>query len=104
VYVLYIYYYPLPNNFYMTSQTQQTPYFTQDYGSGLKPTTADFAEATSMTNSSAQSGGLAPDVAALQACASNPSQFFVANSASDIGTAMNEMLASALSTTIRVTQ
>ncbi len=104
IYVLYIYYYPLPNNFYMTSQTTQTPYFTGDYGTGLKPTTADFAENTSMTSSSPQSGGLPPDVAALQSCASSPSQFFVANSASDIGNAMNLMLASALSTTIRVTQ
>lgn len=104
IYVLYIYYYPLPNNFYMTSQTTQTPYFTQDYGSGLKPTTANFAEATTMTNSSAQSGGLPPDVAALQACASTPSQFFIANSAADIGNAMNQMLAAALSTTIRVVQ
>ena len=104
IYVLYIYYYPLPNNFYKTSQTKQTAYFTQDYGAGLKPTTADFAETTSMTNASPQSGGMPPDVAALQACASNPSQFFVANNASDIGNAMNEMLASALSTTIRITQ
>ncbi len=104
IYVLYIYYYPLPNNFYMTSQTTQTPYFTEDYGTGLNPTTADFAENTNMTSSSPQSGNLPPDVAALQACASSPSQFFVANSASDIGNAMNLMLASALSTTIRVTQ
>ncbi len=78
VYVLYTPYYPLPNPFYL-NQGART-----------------YVEPTVPPASSN------PDVAALQACATKPSQFYVASSAGDIQTAMLAMLASALNTPARI--
>jgi Flp pilus assembly protein TadG len=108
VYVLYIDYNSLPNQYYMTRNVTPTPYFYEDYPSlnGQSLTTQDYAEPSAATNNGHAPGpnAISPDEAALQACASSPSDFFVANNAADISTAMNAMLKSALSTTIRITQ
>jgi Flp pilus assembly protein TadG len=108
VYILYIDYNPLPNQYYMTSSVTQTPYFTEDFPNvnASQVTTQEDAEPTSTVNGGYVPGpnAVSPDEAALQACASSPSDFFVANNAADISTAMNAMLKSALSSTIRLTQ
>ncbi|MEE3501031.1 hypothetical protein [Acidiphilium acidophilum] len=108
VYVLYIDYNSLPNNYYMTADVPQTPYFDEDYplvnASGI--TTQEDAEPTSVTNGGnpPSADAMSPDETALQSCASSPSDFYVANNAAAISTAMNAMLKSALSTTIRITR
>jgi len=108
VYVLYINYNSLPNQYYMTTNVPQTPYFDEDYSSvnSSQITTQEDAEPTSTTNGGNPPGSsaMSPDETALQACASSPSDFYVANDAAAISTAMNAMLKSALSTTIRITQ
>ncbi len=108
VYVLYVDYNPLPNQYYMTWSVTQTPYFTEDFPNvnASQVTTQNDAEPSSTTNGGNTPGpnAISPDEAALQACASSPSDFFVANNAADISTAMNAMLKSALSSTIRLTQ
>jgi Flp pilus assembly protein TadG len=108
VYVLYIDYNSLPNEYYMTQSVTPTPYFTEDFPNvnAGQVTTQEDAEPSSTTNGGYPPGPntVSPDEAALQACASSPSDFFVANNAADISTAMNAMLKSALSTTIRLTQ
>lgn len=108
VYVLYIDYNSLPNQYYMTTNVPQTPYFDEDYSSvnSSQITTQEDAEPTSATNGGnpPSSSAMSPDETALQACASSPSDFYVANDAAAISTAMNAMLKSALSTTIRITQ
>lgn len=107
VYVLYIEYNPLPNYYYLGGYgSVPTSYFRQDYPHISNPSPQDYAEPTSVTNNGNPPGPttVSPDVAALQACASSPSDFFSATSAADISTAMNAMLKSAISSTIRVTQ
>jgi len=103
IYVLYITYYPLANIFYQTTNAATSPYFQQDFGNITAAPTIDFAENTNLTSGSANSGGLPPDVAALQACASSPADFYTATSTADINSAMNAMLEAALSTTVRIT-
>lgn len=106
VYVLYISYNSLPNLYYMTQNVQQTPYFAEDFPSisQNQVTTQDDAEPSSaVAGDPVPSPTVSPDEAALQACASSPADFFEATSAADISTAMNAMLKSALSTTIRIT-
>ncbi|MDD2877094.1 MAG: pilus assembly protein TadG-related protein [Acidiphilium sp.] len=107
VYVLYVDYYPAANAWYETDKVTPTPYFTEDFPR-VNPNslvTQSFAEATSVTNNGQPPGpnAVSPDEAALQACASSSSDFFIANNAADISTAMNAMLKSALSSAIRVT-
>jgi Flp pilus assembly protein TadG len=108
VYVLYIEYNPLPNYYYLGGYNNSpgTSYFDQDFPSVVDPSPQDFAEATSADfgGQPPPANAMSPDEAALQACASSPSDFYIANDSGAISTAMNAMLKSALSTTIRITQ
>ncbi|MGC9270252.1 TadE/TadG family type IV pilus assembly protein [Acidiphilium sp.] len=105
VYVLYIEYDPLANTWYETSSATPTSYFHEDFPNVKSPTPQDFAEATSADyGGTVPANAMSPDEAALQACASSPSDFYVATNAAAISTAMNAMLKSALSSAIRITQ
>jgi Flp pilus assembly protein TadG len=55
-------------------------------------------------NSVQAGSSLTPLQQGMQACASSPSDFFMASSAADIQTAMSQMLKSALDSAIRITQ
>ncbi len=76
VYVLYTPYLPLPNPWYISNDKQ--------YAEPAVP------------------GGTSPILAALQACASSPANFFQASDPSAINAAMQQMLASALNSPARV--
>jgi Flp pilus assembly protein TadG len=104
VYVLYIDYLSLANTFYQTSGATATKYFTNDTNGGSNGTTKDYAEATAKTAGVTAFNGQPPDYAALQACASAPSDFFEASNSSQIGTQMNAMLHAALTSSIQLTQ
>jgi Flp pilus assembly protein TadG len=115
VYVLYVDYNPVPNTWYEGTESGETvpnptPYFTEDFPSvrqtSTSPAPINFGQATALTNNgnTPSANAMSPDEAALQACASSPSDFYIANDAGAISTAMNAMLKSALSTTIRITQ
>jgi hypothetical protein len=77
VFVLYTPYYPLPNPFYLNNAKN-----------AVEPTVPPAASN--------------PVVAALQACATKPTQFYEASSPTDITNAMLAMLASALNTPARI--
>lgn len=115
VYVLYVEYNPVPNTWYEGTEPYEvvpepTPYFTEDFPNvaqtNTSPAPIDFAQATAVTNNgnTPAANAMSPDEAALQACASSPTDFYIANDAAAISTAMNAMLKSALSGTIRLTQ
>ncbi|MBW4034279.1 MAG: pilus assembly protein [Proteobacteria bacterium] len=115
VYVLYVVYNPVPNTWYEGKESGEvvpnpTPYFTEDFPhvtqSWTSPAPIDFAQVTALTNNgnTPSANAMSPDEAALQACASSPTDFYIANDAAAISTAMNAMLKSALSSTIRLTQ
>ncbi len=108
VYVLYIDYEPLSNDYYQTTDVTSTKYLNQDFPGLANQTPKDFAE---NTGAGAPAGApanpyatLTPDEAGLEACASSTSDFFEATSPKDIGTALNAMLQSALTSTIQITQ
>jgi hypothetical protein len=106
VYVLYIDYEPLSNTFYQKTNKASDVYINADYPALSDGTTKDYAEATATSEASPPSATvktLPPDEAGLYACASSPSDIFEASSASDIATALNAMLASALTSTIQLT-
>jgi hypothetical protein len=106
VYVLYVPYWSLSNAFYEkgVGGLGTTVYYTNDGGTST-PAAQVFAEPpASGTPGPAAYAGLAPDVAALQACASSGSTYFEADSSSDIAAKMQIMLKQALSSAIRVTQ
>jgi len=115
VYVLYIDYEPISNVFYQQDNYTNTgifksdPYIDEDYPSLANGTTKQFAESTAASQSAPPSGngsltGLTPDETALYACASSPSDFFEATNSAQIGTAMNAMLQSALTSSIQLTK
>lgn len=108
IYVLYIDYNPLGNQWYQ--QTTQLPshYTVQDYPTLDEPT-KDYAESTTYSvgnppNGNASLASVTPDEAGLIGCATNPSDFFEATSDSEIGATMNAMLHAALTSTIQLTQ
>jgi len=107
VYVLYIDYEPLSNQFYQTSHVTSTVYLDQDFPGLEHGTTKQYAENTGAgapPGAPASYATLTPDEAGLEACATSPSDFFEASSAQDIGTALQAMLQSALTSTIQLTQ
>jgi Flp pilus assembly protein TadG len=120
VYVLYVYYYPVPiNSFYVPydsspySQTDATDFSqlqfgTQSYENTLAgaPSGLSLAEIQGSNPDTATglgSGEVGPDTEALEACAS-PGDFYEASSTTDIENAMQAMLRSAISSSITVTQ
>jgi Flp pilus assembly protein TadG len=104
VYVLYVPYWSLSNAFYETSATGigTTVYYANDGGTGT-PTPQVLAEPPATTGPAAYAG-LAPNVAALQACASSANTYIEADNATAIAADMQKMLKQALSSAIRVTQ
>jgi Flp pilus assembly protein TadG len=109
VYVLYIDYVPLSNVFYQTAIQTPSPYLDQDYPSLATGSPKQWAESTAASQAKPPGGNaaltaLTPDETALYACASSPSDFFEATNSSQIGTAMNAMLQSALTSSIQLTK
>jgi hypothetical protein len=114
VYVLYISYYPLPNNFYAqyadgVPATAATGTDYPSFSSAALP--QGYAEGGSETNSSLgdasteiYDGGVPPDEAALEACASAPTDLYVASNSATINSQLSLILKSALSSAIRITQ
>lgn len=106
VYVLYVPYNRVPNTTYYVAADDgiSDPWTNEDYpaiensgGQSNGSTIQNYVEGTSgMTTS--------PDMAALEACASSPSDFFEATDSSQIDSKMTAMLQSALTTSIRLTQ
>jgi Flp pilus assembly protein TadG len=112
VYVLYIDYEPLANTFYQTSASQyfsSNAYLNADYPALAGGTTKQFAESTanSQANSLSQVDpnlpNLTPDETGLLGCASSPGDFFEASSSTEINTALEAMLASAMTSAIQLT-
>jgi len=127
VYVLYVYYYPIPTvSFYTPGDasyysTIDNTDFTQFVAgqhvyentlagaqSGLsfaevEGSNPDNGALDPVTNQPLGSGEVGANVEALEACAS-PGDFYEASSTSDIGNAMEAMLRSAISSSITVTQ
>jgi hypothetical protein len=105
VYVLYITYYPLAH----------LSYYTQNYFPSNAASNADFplsggtqyaVQTLSEVPSLSVTAGRytqSPEAQALEACASSPADFFSATSAADITNYLDQMLHSALSSTIRLT-
>jgi hypothetical protein len=105
VYVLYVPYWSLSNAFYESGVAGlgTTVYYANDGGAST-PTPQVFAEPPASGTGPAAYAGLAPDVAALQACASSASTYFEADNSAQIAAKMQIMLKEALSSAIRVTQ
>ena len=99
VYVLYVPYTPVPHLiFYNAGFDPQTdPYTNADYPAVSNGDYQQVVEGTGATN------GVAPDTAALKACASSTNDFFEADQASQITTAMQQMMTQAMPSTTRVT-
>lgn len=109
VYVLYIDYSPLGNQFYQITDMKASNYGKQDYPSLSAAPTKLYAQSTSSSvsnppNNAAALSTVTPDEAGLIGCASSPSDFFEATSDSEIATAMNAMLHAALTSSIQLTQ
>ena len=83
IFVLYTPYYPLPNPFYLSNGNNTARM-------AVEPTVPP-----ALSN---------PVIAALQACASNASQYYQASDSASIGTALQKMLLSALNTSGRISQ
>jgi Flp pilus assembly protein TadG len=111
VYVLYVTYYPPPTiSFYYQPFGSPTDNYTNaDYPSindGTERQMTQPASTTGVTPINSQYPGDSPNESALRACASTTGgqpDFFIANNAADIATAMSAMLKSALSSAIRLT-
>lgn len=109
VYVLYIDYSPLGNQWYQQSSEPATPYTQQDYLSLTSTHPQVLAESTTTSvnnppNNASTLSTVTPDEAGLIGCATSPSDFFEATSDSQIATAMNAMLHAALTSSIQLTQ
>jgi hypothetical protein len=109
VYVLYIDYDPLGNQWYQETSQKATPYGAQDYPALQNDPTKYYAESTTVSvgsppDANSSLSTVSPDEAALIGCASSPSDFFEATNDSQIGTAMSAMLHAALTSTIQLTQ
>jgi hypothetical protein len=106
VYVLYVTYYPLADTSYyrysMNANAATLADFSAKFPSAGSATAQTLSEVPSVT-SLPQRYTQSPEAQALQACASNAADFYQASSASDIQTALNQMLKSALASTIRLT-
>jgi Flp pilus assembly protein TadG len=108
VYVLYVDYYPVANGAYYTAPTPGGRYtntntntdFPSDKNANIQTLTEVTSEAGQPNDAEYKD---APIAKALQACASSPSNFYEANSSASIQTALNQMLKSALASTIRLT-
>jgi hypothetical protein len=112
VYVLYIDYEPLANTFYQISANQYfatNAYLNTDYPGLENGTTKDLAESTSTSRADSLSQvdpslpNLTPDETGLLGCASSPGDFFEASSSSEISTALQAMLVSAMTSAIQLT-
>jgi len=109
VYVLYIPYWSLANNYYQADpypDITPTPYYTDDGGTGTPGTYSpkQFAEPPTGAGPAAY-GNLAPNVAALQACSSNSQlDYKEADNSAEIAADMQQLLKQALQSSIRVTQ
>jgi hypothetical protein len=107
VYVLYIDYEPLSNVFYQTNPIASSKYIASDYPALVGSATKKYAESTAASEGNPPDPSVAnfpPIETGLQACASTSSDFFEASSAAEIGTAMQAMLRSALTSSVRLTQ
>jgi Flp pilus assembly protein TadG len=108
VYVLYIDYDPLSNSFYQATGVTASNYTKQDYPGISNGTSRQYAENTGLGAPvgapSSPYASYPPNENGLVACASTVSDFFEASNSSEIGTALNAMLQSALTSTIAITQ
>jgi Flp pilus assembly protein TadG len=112
IYVLYVPYPAIQNTFYYGNGLKQDPYITDDFSmwtqSSNPPGTPQiWNEGISGTNTTPVVTPSSPNIQALKACASttnNQLDFYIGGDSTTIANDMNEMLASALSSAVRITQ
>jgi hypothetical protein len=109
VYVLLIPYPGTQNIYYYNNLLPEDLYTSTDFSSlsSGNQNPQVWNEGISGTNTSTPLANPSPDVQALQACASTTAgtvDFYTATNGADISTEMNKMLASALSSAVRITQ
>jgi Flp pilus assembly protein TadG len=104
VYVLYVDYNPVTDISYYGLQGPRPPnsYTTAD-NPGFTQANTSTQDLTAAETANGPTYSTAPVALALKACASATNDFYEANSSSEIQTALNSMLKSALASTIRLT-
>ncbi len=106
IYVLYVPYPATQNTYYYRNLLGEDLYTSTDFPAltSTQQTPQVWNEGISGTVTASPVESPSPDVQALQACASTSTDFYTANSSTDISTKMGQMLQSALSSSIRITQ